>query len=362
MAENQQEQDRNEPATPFKLREAKKRGQVAKSQEANSLAILSAGFVVLAFWGIDVGEKLTGLFKNLFANAAQFDGTPLGALALYNFTLNTIAVILAPLALVVILAGVLANVCQTGIVISGFPLKPDFNRLNPVKGFKRVFSKRMLVEALKSFFKLFIFGLITYFTIKALLPEILALTHLDVTAYPVSLSSSIQTLLGRLLLAVLVVALIDLGYTRWEYSRTMRMSRREIKEEVKRREGDPLIRAKLRALQKEALKRAASLRNIPDADILITNPTHISVAVRYDRLTMNAPIVTAKGAGELAMKMRNIARANNVAIIENKSVARHLFKKVNLDDSVPANLFPAVAKMLAWVYLQNKMKNPLAMA
>jgi flagellar biosynthetic protein FlhB len=356
MADNQQEQDRNEPATPYKLREAKKRGQVAKSQEVNSLAILCAGFLILALWGLKVGESLSNFFRIIFSNAGQFDGTPSAAQGLYNLTIETMAVILGPMALVVIVAGVLANIGQTGFILSGFPLKPDLQKLNPVQGFKRVFSKKMLIEALKSIFKILLFGLVIYVTIRSMLPELLSLVNVDVSMYPASLGSSIQALLGRLLIVVLLIALIDLAYTRWDYSKQMRMSRRELKEEVKRREGDPLIRAKVRALQKEALKRATSLRNIPDADILITNPTHISVAIQYDRDTMKAPLVIAKGAGELAMKMREIARVNKVAIIENKSVARYLFKKVNLDEPVPADMFPAVAKMLAWVYLQKKMK------
>ncbi len=354
MAENQQEQDRSEPATPFKLREAKKRGQVAKSPEVNSVVVLGAGFLVLGFWS---AEALLDFIKIVFSTADQFDGTAAAAMIWYRWTLEGVISVLWPAAAGVMIAGVVANIMQTGFIFSGYPLKPDMNKLNPVQGFKRVFSKRMLVDALKSVLKIVFFGLILYFTIRSLLPAMMHLPNLEIGSHRLFLSESVQVVLGRLLLAVLAVALLDLAYTRWDYAKRMRMSRREIKEEVRRREGDPLIRAKLRALQKEALKRAASLRNIPEADILITNPTHLSVAIQYDRATMKAPLVVAKGAGELALKMRGIAKANKVQIVENKAVARHLFNKVNLDEPVPAELFPAVAKMLAWVYLQRKMKS-----
>ncbi len=357
MADNQQEQDRNEPATPYKLREAKKRGQVAKSLEINSLVILFTGFVLISFVGMSLGEKLLNLFRNIFLNAHQFDGSAKSAYSMYGYTLTSVWQVLLPTAFILVLSGILANVGQTGFLLSGFPLKPDIKRLNPVQGFKRVFSKKMLIEALKSVIKILFFGSIAYFTIRALMPELFALMNTQIAVYPISIASFMQSLYGRLLVAVLIVALIDLVYTRWDFTKRMRMSKREIKEEVKRREGDPLIKAKLREYQKEAVKRAASLKKLPDADILITNPTHLSIAIAYDRVKMSAPIVTAKGAGDMALKMRKVAKKHRVAVVENKKIARRLFKEANLDESIPTALFPDIAKMLAWVYMQRDINN-----
>lgn len=357
MADNQQEQDRSEPATPFKLREAKKRGQAAKSMEINSLVILSVAFALLSFMGLKLGEQVLELCRALLNTAHLFDGSRESSATLYEHVVHGIINIFWPVVGSIVVAGILANVFQTGPIFSTFPLKPDFKRLNPVAGFKRVFSKKMLIEAFKSILKILFFGLVIYFTIQSILPKILTLGSVHIEAFPVELNQNIRTLFGRLLVVVLIVAIIDLAYSRWDFAKRMKMSRREIKEEVKRREGDPLVRAKLRQLQREAVKRAASIQNIPDADILITNPTHLSVAIQYDRNTMLAPEVVAKGAGELALRMRQLARKHNVTIVENKKVAQHLFKKVGLAEPVPADMFPVIAKMLAWVYMQKQSRN-----
>ncbi len=356
MAENQQEQDRNEPATPFKLKEAKKRGQVAKSMEVNSLVILAIGLALFVLIGASAAQGLLHLFTKILVSAHLFNGEETSSLYWYRGTVRHLASVLWPIFGAIVLAGIAANMIQTGPIFSFFPIKPDFKRLNPVQGFKRVFSKKMLFEALKSLIKLLLFGTVIYFTLKTLLPNILMLLNVSPDAYPLVLTSHIYSLVGVLLIAVLFIALLDLAYTRWDFAKRMRMSRRELKEEVKRREGDPLIRAKLRELQREAVKRAGSLKNVSSADVLITNPTHLSIALKYDREKMAAPIISAKGAGEVALKMRRLAHEHDIMVVENKPLARELFRKSAIDDAVPNNVFPEVAKILAWVYLKQSHK------
>lgn len=354
MAEEQQEQDRSEQASPFKLREARKRGQVAKSLEVNSLLIMLAGLAMLYFFG----EKFIGgqleQGRALFANAHRFSGEPSAALGWFETTVHSLLDIFWPLLAAVVIIGILSNLFQTGPVFSFFPIKPDFNRLNPVAGFKRLFSKKLIFESIKTFIKLAVFAVVIYFCIKAVMPAMYSLLGTSPDVYAAVLLEHVRTLIYQLLLVVLLVAIMDLAYTKWDFADRMRMSRREVKEEVKRREGDPQVRARRRELQKEALKRAASMQKVPDADVLITNPTHLAVALKYEREKMGAPLVIAKGAGELALKMKEVARLNGIVVVENKPLARELFKRVEMDRSVPEDLFPVVARILAWVYVRRE--------
>lgn len=352
MAEQQQEQDRSEPASPFKLREARKRGQVAKSLEVNSLLILSAGLMVLYIFGEQFITRQLAVGRSVLANAHRFHAEPVAALAWFEKLFYLLINIFWPLLAAIVIVAILANLLQTGPVFSFFPLKPDINRLNPVTGFKRLFSKKLLFESLKTFIKLFVFAVVIYFAVSAVLPALFALIDTSPDAYGAFLLSSARSLMYKLLLVVLIVALIDLAYTKWDYASRMRMSRRELKEEIKRREGDPQVRARRRELQKEAVKRAASLRRVPDADVLITNPTHLAVALKYDQRRKGAPQLIAKGSGELALKMKQVARRRGVVVVENKPLARELFTRVEIEHPVPEDLFPVVAKILAWIYVR----------
>ncbi len=353
---SEQEQDRTEPATPFKLREARKRGQVSRSLEINSLILLSTALAMSYFMGEVFVTRQLALSQEIFSNAYRLELNGITALSLYEYTLESLVSIFVPFVGAVMIAGILANMFQTGPVFSFFPLKPDMSRINPVKGFKRLFSKKLLYESIKTIIKIMIFAVVLYFAIIALLPALMAMTDTDPQIYPALLLDYGKSLAFKLLLVVLLVALVDLLYNRWDFSRQMRMSRRELKEEVKRREGDPQIRARQRQLQKEAINRAGAVRKVPEADVLITNPTHLAVAVKYDRMAMGAPQVIAKGAGDLARTMRIVASRHRVPVVENKPLARALFNKTPIDQSVPEKLFPAVAKILAWIYLQRDQR------
>jgi flagellar biosynthetic protein FlhB len=355
MAEDQ-EQDRTEPATPFKLREARKRGQVAKSLEVNSLLVLMASLAVIYAMGEHFVTQQIRLSRALLCQAHKVDLNGATALNLFKLNHEWLLKIYWPLIGAVMLSGVLANLFQTGPIFSFFPLKPDMNRLNPVTGFKRLFSKKLLFESVKTVIKITIFSFVIYFAIVALLPGVMAMIDTDPHVYPALLLSHARGLAFKILLVLLLVALVDLLYNRWDFGRQMRMSRRELKEEVRRREGDPQIQARRRQLQRELVRRAGTLKRVPDADVLITNPTRLAVALKYERGVMPAPKVIAKGAGEMAAKMRQLARRHEVPIVENKTLARDLFKRTGLDNPVPEKLFPAVASILAWVYLQKKQQ------
>ena len=357
MAEQQTEQDRTEPATPTKLRDAKRRGQVNKSLEVNSLFILSLGVALSYLLGHRMVLKQLELSRELLSNAHRVVLDPVRSLLLYEQVVDQLISIFWPAIAALVSVAIVMNVAQTGPVFSFFPLKPDMSRINPVNGFKRLFSSRLLFEFVKTLIKLFLFSGILYFTIAALLPSLISLLDYDPDGYLFYLANNVNLIAFKLLVVILLIALLDMLYTRWDFAKKMRMSRREIKEEVKRREGDPQIRAKIRELQREAAKRAGSLRKVPEADVLITNPTHLSIALTYRRDKMNAPWVIAKGAGELASKMREVARLHQVPLVENKTLARKLFNTVDIDQPISEELYPVVAKILVQVFAKRKAYN-----
>ncbi|MBL8474813.1 MAG: EscU/YscU/HrcU family type III secretion system export apparatus switch protein [Methyloversatilis sp.] len=350
MAEQQQDQDRSEAATPFKLEEARKRGSVAKSMDVNSVLVLGTAAFMLHFSGSQIVSSQLALYRSMLSNA-DARSFALGDLSSYfGQLLVEMLLSLLPVLLPVVVIAALGNFLQTGPVFSFFPLKPDLDRVNPVSGFKRLFSMRLLVEGVKTVLKMLLLGAVLYAAISSSLPAFLR----SLSVAPVSVGRIILPELGDLLFrmtaALLVVALIDAVYSRWDFARRMRMSRRDVRDEVKRREGDPRVKSRVRELQREALKRAASLGRVKDADVLITNPVHLAVAVRYDRDTLDAPRVIAKGAGFLAARMRLMARRHGVPVVENRRLARALFHGVAIDRPVPPEQYSAVARVLVWVY------------
>ena len=343
----EQEQNRTEQATPFKLEEAKKRGQVAKSLDFNTMLMAGALLATLAFWGVSCWTQLCALCRQLFGLSTQLypDSGTFASLAA-AMTRSATGIVL-PFAGAGMAVAVLANLVQTGPIFSTEPLKAKFERLNPVAGFKRVYNQRLLFEALKSVLKLVFFGLVVYSFFAALWPAIPALATLGPVEQLQWLARQGLSLLVRLGLALLVVGLLDLVFVRWQYGRQMMMSRREVKEELKRREGDPQIRAKIRQLQRENMKQARSVGRVSDADVLITNPQHFAVALRYERSSMSAPQVIAKGTDDLALEMRARAGRCNVPVYERKRLARTLYRRVQVDRQIPPELFVDVARIYA---------------
>jgi flagellar biosynthetic protein FlhB len=236
---------------------------------------------------------------------------------------------------------------QTGPVFTFQTLEPRFERLNPVSGMRKLFSHRVLFELLKSLVKLSILGTVLYFFLLGSWPNLSLLGGQPPQQQLGNLASQGATLLMRIAAALLLIGLLDWAYTRWQYGRQLRMSRRDVKEETKRREGDPQIRARIRELQRENLKQARSLGNIPDADVLITNPDHVAVALRYVRTEMTAPQVVAKGTGLWLDRMKDLARQHSVPIRREPPLARHLFRHSALEGPIPADTYLEVARLYA---------------
>lgn len=343
MAEK--EQGATEQATPYKLEEARKRGQVARSMDFNSLITGWALLAAVLIWGDDVWRGLLDMSAAVLAAAAS----PQADLAVYLAGVQTfvsrILGIVLPVAAMALVLGVLGNLVQSGPVFSTEPLKPKFERINPVAGFKRLYNKRVLFEAFKNVLKLVFFTVLMWLFFRTLWPHLAELATPDVGGQAERLADWSVALLFRLVLALTLIGLLDLLYQRWKFGQEMRMSRRELKEEVKRREGDPLIRAKLRELQRERLKQVQSVGRVPEADVLITNPTHLAVALKYARGEMGAPVVLAKGAETLADEMRRSAARHGIPIVHKPRLARRLYRRVRVGDAIPPETFVDVARV-----------------
>ncbi|MBF0126390.1 MAG: flagellar biosynthesis protein FlhB, partial [Magnetococcales bacterium] len=241
------------------------------------------------------------------------------------------------------------SVIQNGFMFSVEPLMPKLSKLNPVAGFKRLFSMRSLVDLIKSIIKMTLISLVVYWSIKGSLDEIMGLTATSLDHVVLTLGERSLDVLWRVTLVFLAIALLDFMYQKYEHIKALRMTKQEVKDELKQMEGDPLVKSRIRQIQREMAQRRM-MAEVPKADVVITNPTHFAVALLYQQGKMSAPKLTAKGRGRVAERIREVARSNGVPIVENPPLARSLFKDVDLERLVPPELFKAVAEVLAYVY------------
>lgn len=346
--------EKTEEATPFKLEDARRKGMVAKSQEVGVVAGLIAVLVLVLGLGNRMAGDVLQLCREMFFAAGRAQNDMMPILLLSGDWLQRILFILAPFVMLILAVGVAASVMQTGPIFSTHPLKPDWNRLNPVTGFKKIFSKRVLFELFKSLVKLVILGAILYWVINSDLDKLIALAFIDPTLYMSNLLDIGTSLLFKFVIALAMVALLDNLFVRRTFLTQMRMTRRELKDEVKRRDGDPQVKSKRRQLERELRKRAESVTAVKDADVVITNPTHYAIVLKYDRITMRAPVVTGKGADKLALKIREEAVRHHIPIVPSPELTRFLFRKVSMESPVPDSTYVAVAKVLHKAYRLRK--------
>ena len=348
MAE--QDLDRNLPATPYKLEQARRKGSVPRAQDLSSVVTLAMLVVACHVLAEPMMRQWAHLNRQWWSPAGFGSIDPARANTLLSELGFAAVHMMAPLLLAIVIGVIAASLLQSGPVLSAEPIKPDFNRVNPAQGFKRLFSLKTVYVAGKSLVKLALLAGVFWWAFEALVGSLLAVSWLPAKAQTLRLPATLAGMLTKLWLVLLLLALIDLLYTRWEFARQMRMSHRELKDEIKHREGDPRIRRRLRELRMEMLKRSQSLRQVPSADVLITNPTRVAVALKYDRASGLAPQLVAKGAGGLARQMRELAWRHGVTVVQNPPLARSLYRHVELDGAVPPQWYATVAKILVWVY------------
>ena len=353
MAE--QDLDRSEAATPFKLQKARDRGQAPRSIELVGCAVFVAAVGWLATLGLDAWQARLRIARQPFARLAEAT-TAASAWALVEEIATGAATVLWPLLLALALAAVVASIAQTGMLFSLEPLRPDFSRLHPMQGLRRVFSMRTLFDTARACVKLVLLGAAAWLSLRSLAPGLPGIAALPPAEFVRVLVLDAASLGWKMVLALALVAAADFAFTRREFGRRMRMSRRELKEEFRDREGDPRIRARVRELRRELLRRSQSLRSTREADVVLTNPTHYAVALRYVHGEMPAPRVVAKGAGQLAAAMREIAARHRVVVVQNPPLARRLFREAALDEYLPADFHAEVARIIVWVLATRRQR------
>jgi flagellar biosynthetic protein FlhB len=345
--------ERTESATPRRREKAREKGQVPKSQEVNSLFVLGSGTVMLLVLSRYLTESIGSNAAYLFSEAHILRVDNLGGLQVMLVgNLRSMALTLAPIVAVVLVAGIAANLMQVGLKLSPGALAFDVSKLNPITGMKRFFQKRTFVEMIKSILKVGLIGYLSYLVIKGLLLELIASPLLSLPGIVKLGEDSFQHLMTILLALMVVFAIADWAFQKWQFEQDVKMSRQELKEEAREYEGDPQVKARIRALQYETARKRM-LADVPRADVVLTNPTHFAVALKYEQ-GAPAPIVLAKGADYMAQKIKEIARQSRVPVIENKRLARALYHEVKVGRLIPESLFQAVAEVLAYVYRLKK--------
>ncbi len=350
-------QEKTEQATPRKRQESRKKGQVAKSMELPGALIMLGGFGLLAMYGSVMGQGIAGMFSAGLREYILWDVTDTNVIAMFSQLMREGLLLLLPIMAIGVLMALIASYAQIGFLFTGDPLKMKFSKLNPIEGFKNIFSMRSVVEFLKSMLKVLIIGIIAFMILWGERATLLTLASVPIPAifqYVGGLTLRLGLFSGG---ALFVLALFDYAYQKWDFEKKQRMSKQEVKDEYKKTEGDPLIKSKIRERQRRmAMQRM--MQEVPKADVVITNPTHFAVAVKYDGAEMDAPRVIAKGADYVALRIRQIAKDNDVPLMENKPLARALYAQVEIGDSIPQELFQAVAEVLAFVY-KAKAKVPM---
>lgn len=346
--------EKTEDATPKKKRDAKKKGQIPKSKEVALAATLLMSTLVLATLGSYVGQNLlssTNYF--LSANLTQeLTIESVGKIAV-TIVLRCFLIIL-PVIVPIMVAGVLANFAQTGPMLAGEPLTPKLSKLNPISGFKKIFSMKTVVDTIKDIAIVSIVGYIGYTYLKGKYPEVLSMGYLAITAIPASYKSLVLGIMFRITIVMVIIAIMDYVYQRYSYNKDLKMTKQEIKEEYRQEEGDPQIKSKIKQKQRE-MSAKRMMGAVPQATVVVTNPTHIAVALKYEEGD-EAPMVIAKGSGYVAIRIKEIAKENKVPIIENKPLARLIFSEVEVEQSIPVNMYQAVAEILALIYKMKKKK------
>lgn len=349
MAEEQSGQEKSEQPTQRRLLEARKKGDVAKSMEVPSAAVLLAGVILLYFVGERMFGQLTGMMQFYFSNLHDLQLTPGNMSAISRQAMLIMLAVLWPLMLTVFLVALLANYFQVGILFTTEKITPKLEKIDPLKGFGRLVSKQAMANFLKSLAKLGLVGYIAFSEVRSATPEILPL--MDKAPYPIMLFMA-ETAFWIFLKCAILIALIaaaDYAFQRWQFTEKMKMTKQDLKDESKQSEGDPHVKGRIRSIQME-MARKRMMSEVPKADVVITNPTHLAIAIKYDPLSMKAPQVLAKGAGVIAKRIKELAREHQVPVVEDKPLAQALYKAVEIGESIPENLFQAVAEVLAYVY------------
>ncbi|MBF0258959.1 MAG: flagellar biosynthesis protein FlhB [Desulfamplus sp.] len=349
MAEAPGGGEKTEDASSRKLGKAREQGQVAKSMEIPSVFVLLAGVIALRVFA-------PMIYKNCLAmldHTLRFEKVPAltdaDVISLFFRYSEIMFLMLIPILAAVSLAAFASTIFQVGFHISWEAIQPKLSKLNPISGLMQKFSSRSLVELVKSVFKLVIVFAVAWFAVKGEMNDIIRLYDNSIPFILLYIMKLSFKIVIRVLLVMALLAILDYAYQKWKFLEDQKMTKQEVKDEFKQTEGDPQVKSKIRQIQAQAA-RQRMMADVPKADVVVTNPTRLAVAVQYDGKSMDAPMVIAKGAGAVAANIRRIAEESGVPLVENKELARNLYSMVDIGQAVPPDLFQAVAELLAYVY------------
>jgi flagellar biosynthetic protein FlhB len=349
--------EKTEEPTSRKLSEAQEQGNVTDSKEVSTFFAILATLILLNFFGHWMLDGMGGFMRMTYANISVNEMNPSDVVSLFVKVSYHLAIILAPAFLVMPFFAIIGKVVQSGLVFSTTSITPDITKISPMKGLKNLFSTKSLVDLVKNVAKISVVGYVVYGVVSqewSLMPHMIDMDVLTAISFTAGLAFRI---IVRTIWVLALIGFVDYLYQRYTRIKGLKMSKEEVKEEHKESEGDPLVKARIKTVQRQ-IARQRMMQEVPDADFVVTNPTHLAVAVKYDKEKSSAPVVVAKGAGLIAEKIKEIARENNIQVIENKTLARSLFKFVEIGMEIPETLYKAVAEMLAYVYgLKNKVGN-----
>ena len=356
MANNDSAQEKTEKPTARKRAKSREKGQVPKSQELSGVMVLMAGLISFLLFGGFIYTQISGFLTYMLGHVAQLEITQQNVASMFVDWAFFLFTVVAPIFLFVVLAAIVFNLMQVGFLWAPTRLKPDLKKINPLPGFKRYFSKKTLFELFKNIMKLVVVSGVAYATISGEMENLAKLGDMDAMATVMYLMDVCFKIFWRAVLAMLVLAALDWAFQKYTHEKELKMSKQEIKDEYKQSEGDPQIKARIRALQRDA-SRKRMMGAVPEADVVITNPTHLAIALAYKPGEMEAPEVLAKGAGLVAQKIKEIAKEAGVPIVEDKPLAQALYKMAEVGQTIPFELYEAVATLLAHIYRQKNLQD-----
>ena len=354
------EGEKTEKATPKKRRDERKKGHVMLSKDAVAVASLVGSVLILRLTFTSAAEQIQRFIQYCLALARDPNVVPMPKELLLQ-SVVLVARVAGPLLAVTILLTLIATMAQTRMLISFELIKPKFDKINPINGFKNLFSLKSLVEVLKNVIKITILLYIIYTSLRDIMEVAERYLYADILGACSHLFNAIFLMLMKVILAFLVIAAADFLYQWWDFERQMRMTKQEVKEEYKQTEGDPQVKGRIKQLQRQ-MSQSRMMQQVPGADVVVRNPTHVAVALRYRSGVDTAPVVLAKGLDYLALKIVEVAEENNIVTIENRPLARRLYAEAELDQAIPPELYEAVAEVMVYLYKMDRIPAPSDMA
>lgn len=351
MADDSEE--KTEAPSDKKRHEAREKGNVAKSTEINSVFVLIISLAMLKITGPWILSELGNCITEFIGFTSDPSFSDQRLITMIQKSLILVFKISMPIAGAIALIGIVANIIQVGFLFTMKPLEPKLEKINPLSGLKRLFSLRSVVETAKNIAKLLIIGIVAYNTLESEFDKMLMLADASMTTiFSFTVATSYKIIL-RIALVLLIIAVFDYAYQRYDNEKKLKMSKQELKEERKQLDGDPQIKSRIRSLQREMARRRM-MEKVPEATVVITNPTHLAIALKYDPKVNDAPVVVAKGKLAVAAKIKAIAKENNVPVVEDKPLARAMYDKIEIGFPIPMEFFTAVAEILAYVFRLKK--------